>query len=238
MDVCKLVSRPKDLRDSHLLPSRGMASFERARPQAAAPDPDDGKGCGHELAEIHDYVLCGDCEQRLLNQDGRGLHDRTDARKAGIPLVATLRVRAVGCGARRRCVCIIAGPQWGSTRTSLLILRLSVVLRAGAYKWRNLYSDKRMYSIELGPFLEPMRQFLLGSGPFPVNVSVNVQAASDTQSRTQRVHASGAPGTPCPVWVSRMWYSFCGRNGRSAAVRLSGNLLLQLPGKVILEKHI
>jgi len=60
----------------------------------------------------------------------------------------------------------------------LTYFALSVIWRAAVHKWRN---GPRTVSLELGPYLEPLRQFLHGEAPFPdcMMVVVRVSSLSD-----------------------------------------------------------
>jgi len=57
----------------------------------------------------------------------------------------------------------------------LTYFAVSVIWRAAVHKWRN---GPRMVKLELGPYLEPPRQFLNGEAPFPDNTMVVVRVSS------------------------------------------------------------
>ena len=119
-------------------------------------------------------------------------------RQRGFPLLDRLRVAQ--WISSHEDVRVYSGKAIGVDTEKLAYFAVSVVWRAGAYKWRNLYSDKRTYSIDVEPFLEPMRQYLLGNGPFPQNLTVNVQVATDAQSQQSAYAPSLAAGTPCRIY--------------------------------------
>jgi hypothetical protein len=174
MDVCKLCLQLKDLRASHLLPSGVFRLLNEPGHKLRHPILMTEKVAVTTSRQIRDYVLCDDCEQRF-NRMGEHYTVGQMCGRRGFPLLQ--RLRSTQPVASAETVRLHHGAAIGVDTEKLAYFALSVVWRAGAYKWNNLYSDKTTYSIDLGPFLEPMRQFLLGTGPFPVNVSVNVQVA-------------------------------------------------------------
>ncbi len=75
----------------------------------------------------------------------------------------------------------------------MCILLLSVFWRAAAHTWRNMSGP--MEGIDLGPFEEPIRRFLLG-GPFPSNpvVLVSVWPTRDVLPAAYTPRRGRAPG--------------------------------------------
>ena len=186
--------------------------------------------------QIHDYVLCGDCEQ-LLNKNGEHYTIGQMRGKRGFPLLQRLRdappLASVGT------VSSYNGAAIGIDTEKLSYFALSVVWRAGAYEWKNLYSDKPTYSIDLGLFLEPIRQFLLGTAPFPPNIAVNVQVASDLQSQRSAYTPSWAAGARCPV----VGFLVCGIHfavamGNPLPPEYLSTCCRNSPNRVIFEKDI
>jgi hypothetical protein len=117
--------------------------------------------------------------------------------KRGFPLLQRLHgAQAIASAGTVRSY---RGAAIGVDTEKLAYFGLSVVWRAGAHEWNNSYSDKPTYSIDLGPFLEPMRRYLLGTASFPSNITVNVQVASDTRSQCSAYSPSWATGARCPV---------------------------------------
>jgi hypothetical protein len=197
VDVCKLCLQTNDLCDSHLLPAAVWRLLNEAGHKLHHPIIMTEKLALTSSKQIHDYVLCGDCEQRL-NRNGEDYAISQMRGARGFPLLERLRVAQ--WIAQLGSVRVYSGSAIGVDTDKLAYFALSVVWRAGAYRWRNLYSDMRTYSIQLGAFLEPMRQFLLGAGPFPANFSVNVQVASDDHSQKSAYTPALAAGTPCPIY--------------------------------------
>ena len=236
MDVCKLCLQLKDLRDSHMLPSAVWRLLNEPGHKLRHPILMTEKVAVTTSRQIHDYVLCDDCEQRF-NRMGEHYTIRQMRGKRGFPLLH--RLRSAQPVASAETVRLYHGAAIGVDTEKLAYFALSVVWRAGAYEWKNLYSDKSTYSIDLGPFLEPMRQFLVGAAPFPVNVSVNVQVASDTQSQRSAYTPSWATGAQCPV----VGFLVCGIHFAVAMGNPLPSDYLQTccynsPDKLIFEKDI
>jgi hypothetical protein len=196
IDLCKLCLLTKDLRDSHMLPSAVWRLLNEPGQKLRHPILITEKVALTTSRQIHDYVLCDICEQ-LLNINGEDCTISQMRGKRAFPLLQRLHVAlpmaSVGT------VSSYNGAAIGVETEKLAYFALSVVWRAGAHKWRNLYSDESTYSIDLGLFLELMRQYLLGMAPFPSNVTVTVRVASDTQSQRCAYPPSWAKGTQCPV---------------------------------------
>jgi hypothetical protein len=194
--ICKLCLQFKGLRDSHMMPSAIWRLLNEPGHRLHHPILMTEKLALTSARQIHDYVLCGDCEQRL-NKNGEDYAVSQMRGKRGFPLLERLQVAMPMASAET--VRSYDGAAIGVNTEKLAYFALSVVWRAGAYKWRNLYSDQRTYSIDLGAFLEPMRQYLLGTAPFPSSITVNVQVASDTRSQCSAYSPSWAAGTRYPV---------------------------------------
>ncbi len=195
--ICKLCLRKKYLQDSHLLPSAVWRLLREPGHKLQHPILMTEKVAVTTSKQIHDYVLCSDCEGRF-NKHGETYTIRQMCGKAGFRLLERLRVSPpvdfrVGTRA-------YSGLAIGIDTEKLAYFALSVVWRAGVHKWRNLYSDQPVYSINIGTFLEPMRRYLLGISPFPANVAVNVIVATDDQSQHSAYTPSLAAGTPCTTF--------------------------------------
>jgi hypothetical protein len=116
----------------------------------------------------------------------------------GFPLLQRLRVaQSVGSSGSVR---VYSGSAIGIDTDKLAYFGVSVVWWAAAHEWKNLYSDHEPYSIDVGCFMEPMRQYLFGIAQFPTNVAVNVQVATDHRSQCSAYTPALAAGTPCKVF--------------------------------------
>lgn len=234
--MCKLCLLTKDLRDSHMLPSAVWRLLNETSQKLRHPILMTGKVALTTSRQIHGYVLCSDCEQ-LLNKNGEHYTIGQMRGKRGFPVLQRLRVALPMASAGT--VCSYNGAAIGVDTEKLAYFALSVVWRAGAHKWKNLYSDEPTYSIDLGPFLERMRKYLLGTSPFPPNITVNVQVASDTQSQRSAYTPSWAAGARCPV----VGFLVCGIHfavamGNPLPPEYLQTCCYNSPQKIIFEKDI
>lgn len=195
--ICKLCLKERDLRDSHLLPAAVWRLLNEPGHPLRHPILMTEKIATTTSRQIHDYVLCGDCEQ-LLNKNCEDYTIGQMRGRHGFPLLERLHVAPSIDSSGS--VQVYSGPPIGVETEKLAFFAVSVVWRAAAHSWRNLYSDNRTYSIDVGRFLEPMRQYLIGLGPFPSDLAVNVQVATDSHSQHSAYTPSLARGTPCTIF--------------------------------------
>jgi hypothetical protein len=236
IDQCKLCLQTKELRDSHLLPSAVWRLLNEPNHELRHPITMTEKVALTTSRQLHDCVLCNDCEQRLNRNGERYAISQMRGRRV-FPLLERLRIAQ--CIASYGNVRVYNGAAIGVDTEKLAYFAVSVVWRAGAYKWRNLYSDKRTYSIDVGPFLEPMRQYLLGTGQFPADLTVNVQVATDAHSQGSAYTPSLATGTPCRIFG----FLTCGLHFAVAMDTPLPPQYLEMcchnsPAKVIFEKNL
>ena len=192
--VCKLCLKTKNLQDSHLLPAAVWRRLREPTHKLQHPILMTEKVALTTSSQIHDYVLCRDCEQ-LLSKNGEAYAARLMCGKTRFPLMERLRVAPpvdfrIGTKA-------YSGSAIGVDTDKLAYFALSVVWRAAVHQWKSPHSNQPIYSINVGPFLEPMRRYLLGTGPFPADVAVNVIVATDDQSQRTAYTPSLAAGASC-----------------------------------------
>jgi hypothetical protein len=161
---CKLCSERRELRDSHLLP-RSLYKTLRA---ADAPNPNPifltSTRAGQTSKQLTDYVLCGRCEG-LFNANGESWMMRQIARSEAFPLQEAVkgapRLYADANFSVHSCVGV---PRIDLSK--LVYFALSVFWRASVHTWRVQDTET---NIDLGPYTEPIREFLRGTGSFPQN---------------------------------------------------------------------
>ena len=161
---CKLCRETKQLRDSHLLP-RSLYKTLRA---ANAPNPNPifltSTRAGQTSKRLTDYVLCGRCEG-LFNANGESWMMRQIARSGTFPLQEAIKGAPHLYANANFSVHSCAGvPRIDLSK--LVYFALSVFWRASVHTWRVQDSQA---NIDLGPYTEPIRKFLRGTGSFPQN---------------------------------------------------------------------
>jgi len=160
--ICKLCLIEKDLRDSHYMPAAifkqlRMPTFKNPNPVLITPDVT----CTTSR-QVKDYVLCSDCEQRFSKQ-GEAWVLANMARPGGFALQASLL--AAGPLERNNDFAVFSGAAIPSINMdALAYFGMSIFWRAGAHRWP---WEGEFVNLELGPYLEPIRLFLLDQGSFP-----------------------------------------------------------------------
>ena len=187
MPICKLCQQDRELRDSHFLPAAIYAQLRAAGQQNPNPVLMTNRVAVATSRQITDRVLCGDCEQRfsrlgeawvlanMYRPDGFRLQDA----------VAALQPVQSNNDFAYYSTAGVAG----INMDALIYFGMSVFWRASAHRWRNV-SGVVMDGIELGPYEETIRRFLLGDS-FPADtvalVSIwptrNVMPAAHTPRR-------------------------------------------------------
>lgn len=93
----------------------------------------------------------------------------------------------------------------------LIYFAMSVFWRAGVHTW---WDGKKAVTIELGPYLEPLRLFLRDDGGFPEDMLLAVRVSSlrdvpginypeSEKTRSGRVHAFSVPGITFLLFVQK-----------------------------------
>jgi hypothetical protein len=176
---CALCLLVKNLQDSHLLPK---SLYKKTRtPGATNPNPTlvTSRGTVQTSRQIKDYLLCEDCEG-LFSRNGEDYVMRQVAHRGEFPLLDTLRAAAATKSE--------GGFDWydkvavpGIDRDKLGYFSLSVFWRASVHVWKE--PGEEPISIELGPYEEELRKYLLGQSGFPRNVVLLLVACTDVLSQ-------------------------------------------------------
>jgi len=164
---CKLCLKDRELQESHLLPA---AVYRMCRPESGEiTDPvgirNDRKTrtlrVFQSSRQITGHVLCSDCEQ-ILNVNGEDWVLPQLSTLQGFPLynkLTTVKPEMV-----EQDVAAYASIKVPDIRTDFLIhFAMGIFWRAGVHNWQTGHGTLRL---ELGPYQDEMRSFLLG-GPFP-----------------------------------------------------------------------
>lgn len=161
---CALCRRDgQDLQDSHFLPA-GVYRVIRDETQGN-PDPlkFSDNGVFQDSRQISDYLLCHECEQRL-NKNGENWFLAYCWRKRHFRLVSLLEVVDPQVIYRRIKIYHAASiPKLNVG--ALTYFPSSIFWRASVHKWEIAGSKGR--GIELGPYEEQLRKYLMGEAEFP-----------------------------------------------------------------------
>ena len=187
---CRLCLSIRPLCKSHFLPKaiyRTLRSSTSANPNPVVF----GAGFGYQTSDqAQAYLLCEECESRF--------------RKGGEDWVLANCLRSGGKFPLRD-VLYNATPVWEDSEirlyscknapsidpNSITYFRLSVFWRAAVYNWT---IGGRPVSIELGPYREPLRAFLLGAAAFPRSTSLSVFVWAQNAELMLNPHSGNADG--------------------------------------------
>jgi hypothetical protein len=163
--LCRLCLQTKELRDSHFLP-RG--SYKPLRTPKVNPFVVNPNFQGPTSAQVRAHMLCGACEHRL-NQRGEDwvLRNcwRTDT---SFPLRDALDA-ATPVTSRPPYEAFAGASIPGVDVDKLAYFGASMFWRACLRGWRRVGGHAPL-PLELGPYEEELRLFLLDKAPFPVDV--------------------------------------------------------------------
>jgi hypothetical protein len=194
MALCKLCRQDRELRESHFLPAAVYAQLRDGAQQNPNPVLITSKVSLATSKQITGHVLCGECEQRFSN-NGEAWVLGNMSRPEGFPiqdaLVASKPIQSNEKFAYYSSVAIPA-----INMPALIYFAMSIFWRASAHMWRNVSGF--MEGIDLGPFEEPIRGFLLG-GPFPKDtvILVSVWPTKDVLPAAYTPRRGRAPGCHC-----------------------------------------
>jgi hypothetical protein len=170
---CKLCLQTKDLQKSHFLP-KGAYKVNRA-PALKNPHPVvlSNNKLLQSSAQLSDYLLCSDCEQRfsangeawVLGNIPRNYGEKfpiLDALRAEIPLLEDGGTR------------LYAGEKVKALDVDKIVyFALSVFWRGAVHEWKSSLHTKAP-DVHLCAYEEPIRQFLLGLSPLSDDIALHV----------------------------------------------------------------
>lgn len=176
--VCKLCREERELMDSHFMPA---ALYPKGKTIHYATRTSSGTA----PAEVKTYLLCRQCEGRF-NQNGESEVLRLLAPKIArksLPLLRQLRdvppLRPAPDGSP---ILIYSAPSVGIDTGSFVYFALSLAWRAAVHRW-TLPDGTTTEAYDLGPHEARIREFLLGTSPFPPETAVVMTLCLDEASR-------------------------------------------------------
>lgn len=157
------------LQDSHFLP-KGVYKILR---DANAPNPNPylltETASVQTSRQLRMSLLCGDCESRL-NRNGETWVLKNCLQNDGsFPLAAILSSKAPDIESPPNPTRLFYAAEIdGIDIPSLAYFAISIFWRGSIYPW----NEDGSYPVELGPFQEQFRRYLLGEEPFPRDASL------------------------------------------------------------------
>src|SRR5262245_16029859 len=156
----------KDLRDSHLIPAGIIRQLREPSLGNRHPIVVTDKVVVQSPRPIKDYVLCRDCED-LFSKKGETWVIGHMARESKFLIYDALK-KSKPIAADDE-IAVYAGSQIPEIDVDKLVyFALSVFWRSAVHRWQGF--SWPIPRIELGPYEEPIRDFLLGNGPFPAHM--------------------------------------------------------------------
>jgi len=196
LGTCRLCAAKGPLCLSHLIPRKVFDIILSADPGQKAPIMMTNKLTVMKHAQIKDYLLCKRCEDLFNNNGERYVLEMMNT-PAGFKLLDRLKVAPpMSFNVADRMA--FSGEDIGLDMDKLAYFGLSVFWRAGAHAWPSKLTVDRTYSIDLGPWLDPIGRFLEGAA-WPGGLSLMVTAAEDTFSKGYSFYPGRTVGLLAPM---------------------------------------
>jgi hypothetical protein len=206
--ICRLCRREATLQSSHLIPRavyREIRASRNPNPYPVLVTSDVVKTVSRQVVR---HLLCSDCEQ-MLSKNGERDVMQIMRRRSGSFLLQSF-LNSIEPRVQSPTVKIYRGhPQIDE----LVYFASSVFWRAGAARWQ--ISMRSSLSLELGPYEELLRSFLLSAGDFPSGLSMGIQMVTDPilqqmvrfpasrREQSIRVFNFQIPGIQFSLWAGK-----------------------------------
>lgn len=192
---CALCLQHRPLHRSHFLP----AGFYRRMP---TPETVTTHAIRATSKQTWDYVLCSECERRFAERgEDYVLKLVADCRTGTCPLLDLLnRSTPFFSG---RIFRGYSGKELGVDTAKLVYFALSYIWRAAVRVWPSPVRPYRSTRLELGPWAERFRFFLLGEKPLPREIAVWLVVGDDRE--TQSGCSIPSPAGKHPPYAYGFW---------------------------------
>jgi len=175
---CKLCQKTRVLHDSHFIP-RALYKILRDIAQKN-PNPIfmNKAKTGTTSKQVTDYIFCTECEDRFGKRESYvmslvghgGRFPLANWMKIALPFKTHANSAEY------------SADSLGVDTDKIAYFALSVLWRAAIHQWNDPFGGKSQL-IDLGEAKEPILDYLLNKGEFPVNVAVIVHVCTDKLSR-------------------------------------------------------
>jgi hypothetical protein len=183
--ICKLCLEFKELQDSHLIPAFAYRIIRKS--QGSDPVMLTARRVGVSSRQVTAHELSWDCEQRFRD-NGEDWMAQQVFQGAEFPLLNRLKL-AVPDWERPNHIAY-SGAACGIDTAKLVYFGASVLWKASLRKWT--IGTVETTTVDLGPYQELLRKFLLGEAAFPVDGVAIVTVCTDFESQ-------GCFFTPCAI---------------------------------------
>lgn len=174
--TCKLCLQRKELCDSHFLPKGIYRHFRKQ--QSGDPIVMTPKLIVSTSKQVHDYVLCAECEERFSVRERYILPFM--AGENGFPMIEKLRNKPFApAGSYLR----FSGPIIGVDTEKLAYFAVSMIWRGAVHSWATI--DRQRTGDLVVPNVEALRYYLLDEAPLPDDTYIFVLICADRLSQVQ-----------------------------------------------------
>ena len=182
--TCRLCLEHKELQDSHFIPAGVWKSLRVDGKEAVSITAEKVLQTSRHLKA---HLLCRDCEGRM-SRDGENwvlAHMARQFPDHVFPLFDLLHDSAI-------CEFDAGSRVYDTTElpmidtAALANFALGMLWKTAIHDWKTV--DRHTRRLELGPYEEPIRRFLLGIGPFPTHCIVRVAVWPDKASVLYATH--------------------------------------------------
>jgi hypothetical protein len=175
---CPLCRRDgHELQDSHFQPAGVYRVLRDETESNPNPFRFSDEGVFQDSRQVSDYLLCRDCEQRL-SKNGENWFLAHCWRKNQFRL-ASLLDSAIPPAVYPRMRIYHAAMIPGLNVTALTYFAASMFWRASVHRWEIARSKFR--GIELGPYEEQLREYLMSESPFPDSCALLVSVPENVK---------------------------------------------------------
>jgi hypothetical protein len=166
LGICKLCREEKELVNSHFIPAGAFKALHASGLEVNEPMVLTEKRIIQSSRQITSHAFCGNCEDRFNRGGEAWTLDKLatltafplrDMVVASTPEIDEPDFKVFACDK-------IPNFQF----EKIIHLALGLFWKSAAHTWNVI--DGPAPRIELGPYEEPIRQFVHGTGPFPKNV--------------------------------------------------------------------
>ncbi|HEY3130574.1 MAG TPA: hypothetical protein VGL91_14030 [Acidobacteriota bacterium] len=180
--TCRLCQQPKkQLQVSHLLAAAFYKSMREPADKNPNPITVNPKVALKTSRQVSDYLLCAACEDRFNTGGERWILKNCWQSERDFPL-QTVLLGAKPIYKSRDQFTIYEGARIaGIDMEKLIYFAASIFWRAGAHQWGPVGREDSV-KLELGPYEEELRLFLMSSGHFPANMVLIVTVSSSTEA--------------------------------------------------------
>jgi hypothetical protein len=174
--ICRLHVEETELRESHLIP-RAIYKVVRS-PGDSNPNPvlitEEAKI--RTQYQVKDYAFCDTCEQLLNDRGERWVIENSWRSEKSFPMFDT--IAAATPTYADRTLKEYSGTAAGLDIEKLIHFGAGIFWRAAAHTWMPV-EGQQPPKLELGPYEEQLRRFVLGQDPFPEHLALTVAVSSN-----------------------------------------------------------